>query len=58
MYEPSKKTIFNLKKVGFQTNKSLNWPDGRYTYLLISWFLNGCFIVLRQQEHLKKTLMR
>ena len=23
---------FNIKKVGFQTNKPLNWHDGRYTY--------------------------
>ena len=32
-FEIPRTDYFNIKKVGFQTNKPLNWHDGRYTGL-------------------------
>ena len=54
-HSQSRTDRFNIKKIGIQTNKPLNWNHGRYTYRLISCFWNACFIVLRQQGQLINT---
>ena len=46
---------FNIKRVGIQTNKPLNWQHGGYTCIDFIC-LNRCFIPVATKEQFTKTL--